>query len=49
MQRNAIIALANIGSRKAGDLLRHYKGIAAGRNSGYIAWAIDRMAKQAKK
>lgn len=49
MQRNAVIALANIGSRKAADLLRQCKGIVAGRNNEYLAWAIARLTKQAKK
>ena len=48
MQRNAIVALANIGTEEAMDILRHYKDIDPGKLGEYIAWAIDRVAKRTK-
>jgi len=47
MQRNAIIALANIGTTEAIDILRYYEDIDMGRLGEYIAWAIDRVAERA--
>jgi len=41
MQRNAVIALANIGTGEAMHILRHYKEIGTGKLDEYIAWAID--------
>lgn len=49
MQRNAIIALANIGTEEAMDLLRHHKDICTGSLAEYVAWAIDRAAKRTKR
>jgi epoxyqueuosine reductase QueG len=46
MIRNAVIALANIGTREAMDVLQHYKDIDTGQLGEYIAWAIDRIAKR---
>ena len=46
MQRNAVIALANIGTGEALDILRHDKDIDTGKLGEYIAWAIDRVAKR---
>jgi hypothetical protein len=46
MKRNAVIALANIGTGEAMDILRHYKDIATGQLAEYIDWAIGRIAKQ---
>jgi epoxyqueuosine reductase len=43
MQRNAVIALANIGTEEAMDTLRRYKEIDTGRLREYIAWAIDKI------
>jgi epoxyqueuosine reductase QueG len=40
MKRNAIIALANIGTAEALEFLRHYKDIDAGKLGEYIAWAF---------
>lgn len=48
MQRNAIIALANIGTVEAMGILRHYKGVVAGNLSEYIVWAINRIEKNTK-
>ena len=44
MKRNAVIALANIGTVEAMDVLRQYRDIEAGEIGEYIAWAIDRVA-----
>ena len=49
MQRNAVIALANIGAEEAMDILRHYKAIDTGKLGEYIAWAIDRVAERTAK
>jgi epoxyqueuosine reductase len=46
MQRNAVTALANIGTGEAMDILRRYKGTGTGRLDEYIAWAVDRAAKR---
>ena len=43
MQRNAVIALANIGTEQAMDILLQYRDIATGDLGEYIAWAIDRV------
>ncbi|NQV33013.1 MAG: epoxyqueuosine reductase [Phycisphaeraceae bacterium] len=44
MQRNAVIALANIGTAQARDILLGYRDIATGDLGESIAWAIDRVA-----
>lgn len=41
MQRNAIIALANIGTDGAIDIIRRYEGTNTGRLGHYRAWALD--------
>ena len=46
MKRNAIIALGNIGTRQAMDVLQHYRDINTGNLSEYIEWAIARIAKR---
>jgi epoxyqueuosine reductase len=46
MQRNAVIALANIGTVEALDMLRHYQDIDMGQLGEYIAWAIDQAVKR---
>jgi len=46
MQRNAIIALANVGTAEAMEILRRYKGIDTGELGEYMAWAIDRVTKR---
>jgi len=46
MQRNAVIALANIGSEEAMDTLGRHKDTDTGQLGEYIAWAIDRIAKR---
>ena len=42
MQRNAIIALANIGTEEAVEILLQHKDICTGKLSEYTAWALDR-------
>jgi len=42
MQRNAVIALANIGTDEAVDILLQHKDICTGKLSEYIARALDR-------
>lgn len=49
MQRNAAIALANIGTAEAMEILRHYKNMNTGKLDQYIAWAIDRIAQRTKR
>jgi len=49
MQRNAVTALANIGTAEAMDMLRHYQDIDAEKLGQYIAWAIDRIAQRTKR
>ena len=49
MKRNAIIALANIGTPEALHVLRCYKDMEAGKLGEYIAWAIDRVEKRTPK
>ncbi len=49
MKRNAVIALANIGTEEAMDILRHYKDIDTGKLGQYIAWAIGRAAKRTER
>jgi hypothetical protein len=49
MRRNATIALANIGTREAMDILQHYKDIDTGQLGEYIAWAIDRIERRTGK
>lgn len=44
MQRNAVIALANIGTEQAMDILMGYRGSATGELGEYVARAIDRVA-----
>lgn len=46
MQRNAVIALANIGTEEAMDTLKHYKDVDTGTLSEYLVWAIDRVAER---
>ena len=46
MKRNAVIALANIGTGEAMDILRRYKDIDTGKLGEYIAWALDRAAER---
>jgi len=46
MQRNAVIALANIGTAEAMDILRHYKDREAGELGRYVPWAIERIAQR---
>jgi epoxyqueuosine reductase len=48
MQRNAVIALANIGTKQAMNILLRYRDIATGNLGEYIAWAIDRAARRAE-
>jgi epoxyqueuosine reductase len=43
MRRNAVIALGNIGTTEAMEILPHYKDIDTGKLSEYIAWAIHRI------
>jgi len=44
MKRNAVIALANIGTAEVLEFLRHYKDIDMGKLGQYIAWALDRTS-----
>jgi epoxyqueuosine reductase len=46
MKRNAIIALANIGTAEALEFLRYYKDIDAGKLGEYIAWAFRPSCKE---
>ena len=54
MQRNAVIALANIGTGEAMDILRHYRDIDMDTDTDtdtkklgeYFAWAIDRATEK---
>jgi len=46
MRRNAVIALANIGTAEAMDILRRHKGTGTGKLDEYIAWAVDLVAKR---
>jgi epoxyqueuosine reductase QueG len=46
MQRNAVIALANIGTAEAMDILRHYKDIDTGKLDEYIVWAIEQSVER---
>jgi epoxyqueuosine reductase len=46
MKRNAVIALANIGSQEALDILRQHRDIHAGKLAEYLAWAIQRIEQQ---
>ncbi|UCC99228.1 MAG: epoxyqueuosine reductase [Phycisphaerales bacterium] len=46
MQRNAVIALANIGTEQAWHILRHYKDVDTGKLGEYLAWAIDQIAER---
>ena len=45
MQRNAIIALANIGTEEAMDILQQHKDTSTGILSEYIAWALERAKR----
>ncbi|MHC4502623.1 MAG: epoxyqueuosine reductase [Planctomycetota bacterium] len=47
MQRNAVIALANIGTGEAMDVLRRHEGSGAGKLDEYVAWAVDLVARRA--
>ena len=49
MQRNAVIALANIGTEEAMEILRHYKDVDTGKLGKYLAWAMDRVAKRMER
>ena len=46
MQRNAVIALANISTAEAMDMLRHCKDIDTEKLGPYVAWASDRIAQR---
>ena len=46
MRRNAIIALANIGTEEAMAVLQRHKRTDSGRLAEYFAWAIDRVTKK---
>jgi len=46
MQRNAVIALANIGTAEAVDMLRRYEDVEAGKLGRYVEWAIDRIVQR---
>ena len=46
VKRNAVIALANIGTEDAMEILQHYKDVDTGELSEYILWAIHRNAKR---
>ncbi len=48
MQRNAIVALANIGSAEAMDILQQYKNLDMGNLGKYISWAINKIEKRTK-
>jgi epoxyqueuosine reductase len=49
MQRNAAIALANIGNREALEVLRNHREDCRGKLGEYIVWAIDRAAKRMER
>ncbi len=49
MKRNAVIALANIGTAEAMEILRRHKDIDTGELGEYIAWAIGRVTKRMGK
>ncbi|MBN2129824.1 MAG: epoxyqueuosine reductase [Sedimentisphaerales bacterium] len=49
MQRNAAIALANIGTAEALDMLRNHKDMDAREPNQYIAWAIDRISQRKER
>lgn len=46
MQRNAVIALANVGTEQALDVLREYRRRHTGRLEAYIDWAVDRITQR---
>ena len=46
MKRNAVIALASIGSQEALDILRQYRDMHTGKFAEYIAWAIQRVEQK---
>ena len=46
MRRNAIIALANIGTEEAMAVLQRHKRTDSGGLAEYFAWAIDRVTKK---
>jgi hypothetical protein len=46
MQRNAVIALANIGTGEAMDMLRHYEDRYTGKLGEYLAWALDQSREK---
>jgi len=46
MVRNAIIALSNIGTPEAIEILRRYEDLHTEPFDGYIAWAIERITKK---
>ena len=46
MQRNAVIALANIGTAEAMDLIARFENNDDDRLDEYVSWAIDRAAQR---
>jgi epoxyqueuosine reductase len=46
MQRNAVLALANIGTQEAMDILQSYRDTHPGNLDETISWAIDRIAEK---
>jgi len=49
MQRNSVIALANIGTAEALDMLRQCRDMNAGQLGEYAEWAIGRIEKRVKE
>ena len=49
MQRNAVIALANIGTEKAMDVLRQWRDMDAGYLGEYAEWGIDLIEKKMER
>ena len=49
MTRNAVIALANIGTAEAMEILRHHQDMGTDDLGEYVPWAMDRIKKNMKK
>ena len=49
MQRNAVIALANIGTERALDILRRCRDMNAGYLGEYAEWAIGLIERRMKR
>jgi epoxyqueuosine reductase len=49
VKRNAVIALANIGTEEAMNTLRHYKDTDKGKLGEYVTWAIYRIEQKVNR